>query len=59
MALGMRIPTYHVTAALVRDSMIPNMDQIVQDKDRDPFQQFDDYMEIVVQLGYVTQGDRV
>jgi anoctamin-10 len=39
---------------LVHDSMIPTMDQIVEDLDKDPYEQFDDYMEIVIQLGYVT-----
>ena len=35
-------------------SDIPGTDQILQDLEKDSYEQFDDYMEIVIQLGYVT-----
>ena len=35
-------------------SDIPTTDQILQDLEKDEYEQFDDYMEIVIQFGYVT-----
>ena len=36
------------------NSVIPTLDQILDDLDKDSYEQFDDYMEIVIELGYVT-----
>lgn len=36
------------------ETIAPSLKTIMEDLDKDPYEQFDDYMEIVIQLGYVT-----
>ena len=45
---------YRDSSFFVHRAIIPTMDEILEDLDKDSYEQFDDYMEVTIELGYVT-----